>query len=173
MVEKIHTQKRSKREIFQSNLEEFPSIVSFYDRDMLKHGFKPHLHKQETCLLQFFSTPNPVTLRYLDVAVANVGAVSGFYSKAKELGELRTNDGFAQFNSVLIELWFATLFIHHNLLVIPEPNTTKNHKAEFKVTKNDSDVYFESFFTFELELVHNVDGKINSYSYNHCCNSPC
>jgi hypothetical protein len=143
MDEKQPTRKSSKRENFRTNLETFSNIVKFFDRARLEESFQPRLHKQEICILQYFSAPQPVTLKYLDDALAKIGSIPGFTAKAKNLINLRTNEGFPEFHSVLIELWFAAQFVRDDSSIICEPETTKGHRAEFKVTVNAEDIYFE------------------------------
>jgi hypothetical protein len=143
MDEKQPIRQSSKRQNFRTNLETFSNIVKFFDRVKLEKSFQPRLHKQETCILQYFSAPQPVTLKYLDDALAKIGSIPGFTAKAKNLISLRTNEGFPEFHSVLIELWFAAQFVCNNSSVMCEPETTEGHRAEFKVTVNGEDVYFE------------------------------
>ena len=143
MNEKKHARQSNDRQIFRTNLEAFPNVVNFFGISTLKESFNPRLRKQKKCLLQYFSASQPVTLRYLDDALAEIGSLPDFGAKAKELAKLETNEGFAQFNSVLIELWFAAQFARGKLPINCEPKTHGDHKAEFKVTTNEGDVYFE------------------------------
>ena len=137
--------KRSKRQDFQMNLEAFPNVVKLFGRSRLKEGFKPSLHMQETCIVHFFSAPpHPAALKYLDDALAELASIPRFIAKAQNLAKLHTtNEGFAEFDSVLIELWFAAQFAHHGLSDICEPETADGRRVEFKVIANGVDVYFE------------------------------
>lgn len=143
MGEKESTAQRGKRQNFRMNLEAFPNVVKFFGRSKLEDGFQPGLYMQETCIVHYFSVPQPVALKYLDDALAELASIPEFTTKAKNLAELRTNGGFAEFDSVLLELWFAAQLARHGLLAKCEPETADGHRAEFKVVANGVDVYFE------------------------------
>ena len=94
--------------------------------------------------MHFFSIGEPVTLQYLEEALGELDSNGIFRSKAKKLMHLpRTPDGFAEFNSVLIELWFAAQFAKRQLVVECEPTTSDRHKGDFGVSIKGTMVYFE------------------------------
>lgn len=103
--------------------------------------------------MHFFSIREPVTLQYLEEALAELGSSGKFRSKAKKLMHLPRTLGFAEFNSVLIELWLATQFAERQLVVKCEPATSNRYKGDFGVAINGAMVFFEVMNLEESGLV--------------------
>lgn len=137
-------QRESQRAVFRRNLTKFPNCIRLFSQSALEVAFRPSHYWQDTCLVHFFSIREPVTLQYLEEALAELDSNGMFRSKAKKLMHLpRTPDGFAEFNSVLIELWFAAQFAKRQLVVECEPTTSDGHKGDFGVSIKGTMVYFE------------------------------
>jgi len=143
-MKEAKAQRESKRAVFRRNLTKFPNAVRLFGRSALEAAFRPSHYLQDTCLVHFFSIREAVPLQYLEEALGELDSNGMFRSKAKKLMHLpRTPDGFAEFNSVLIELWFAAQFAKRQLVVECEPATSDRHRGDFRVNIKGTMVYFE------------------------------
>jgi len=133
----------SKRATFRANLKRFGHTAQVFGEERLLERFRPELTVQETCVVDQFAASDSILLRFLEVAIAEVGEMDGFRRKILGFQELSTRSGYPQFKSEILEVWLAAQFCQGSLTVTPEPATVGLRKAEFAVTTDDTPVYFE------------------------------